>query len=279
MDWRRISTCAFPITLNSPCSLSPRCTGCFVLCSCTRFPTPPLKSRSKHQLECTNSTAINLCFPRPNRRRCHYEPVWLRLVLPSSTRSRRSRGLADQIYRTSPNQTACLCQGEILSDLVQHRLDEATLDSASPIIEPIHYQFAIVLTQACDLSQDFACRQSGKPPQLPDVLFCQVPTAEELKSRNNLNSRIWDRIKINKDERYHFLEAVPVVCDALGNGLPEMAIDFKRYFTIPTPVIYLQLQLSASRRCRLCSPYLEHLSTRFAYFLSRVALPSEHASI
>jgi hypothetical protein len=34
----------------------------------------------------------------------------------------------------------------------------------------------------------------------------------------------------------------------------------------------------AKRRYALVSPYFEHLSSRFAYDLSRVALPGEHAS-
>jgi hypothetical protein len=135
------------------------------------------------------------------------------------------------------------------------------------------------MTQACDLTQDFEPRQNGKP-QLPEVLFCQVPMAEELRKTPGLASDIWKRIRQNKDERYHFLEGVPLECDACGEAIPELGIDFKRYFTLPTEEVYHQIRSGTiRRRCVLISPYLEHLSTRFAYFLSRVALPRDHVSL
>jgi hypothetical protein len=58
-----------------------------------------------------------------------------------------------------------------------------------------------------------------------------------------------------------------------------MAIDFKRYFTLPTDELYLRVERQETRRrCGLKSPYLEHLSARFSCFLSRVALPEDHFS-
>ena len=36
--------------------------------------------------------------------------------------------------------------------------------------------------------------------------------------------------KRNADERYHFFEAIPKKLDALGEGLPELGLDLKRYF-------------------------------------------------
>ena len=127
--------------------------------------------------------------------------------------------------------------------------------------------------------QDFSARQSDQPHQLPDVLFCQLPTAEELRSTPGINSSIWGRIKINKDERYHFLEKVPQDCDLAGTGMPELGVDFKRYFTVPTVEVYRWLELGMTkRRSVICTPYLEHLSSRFAYFLSRVGLPLDHLS-
>jgi hypothetical protein len=45
-------------------------------------------------------------------------------------------------------------------------------------------------------------------------------------------SNVWDRIMKNVDERYHFLQVAPPEDDALGQGLPELTVDFKRYFTL-----------------------------------------------
>ena len=39
----------------------------------------------------------------------------------------------------------------------------------------------------------------------------------------------------NRDERYHFLEAVPAALDACSQGLPDMFLDFKKCFTLPAP--------------------------------------------
>jgi len=130
------------------------------------------------------------------------------------------------------------------------------------------------------LDLDFKARfgQAKEDKLLPNVLFCEVVTAAELKGAAGMNSSIWGRVQRNKDERYQFLQKVKSAHDAVGQGVPELGIDFKRYFTIPTEEVYAQLKKTSRRRCRLLSPFLEHLSTRFAYYLCRVALPSDHMS-
>lgn len=129
--------------------------------------------------------------------------------------------------------------------------------------------------------QDFKPRNEGNLESdkiIPSVLFCEVITAEQLRGRADMKSNIWQRIRQNKDERYQFLEKVLSKDDLLGEGLPELGIDFKRYFTIPTDEVYFRLKTDAKRRCRLVSPYLEHLSSRFYYFQNRIALPADHRS-
>jgi hypothetical protein len=184
------------------------------------------------------------------------------------------------IYFSSPAVGECLCPGEILSDLVRFRLDVGKMAEAELSILKIVYPCAVVLSQACDLEQDFAARRENKPHLLPDVLFCQLPTAEELRlPQGELNSKLWDRVHKNKDERYHFLQKLPAECDAQGKGLPELCADFKRYFSMPTDEVYRRLELGPTvRRAFIGSPYLEHLSNRFSYFLGRVALPQDHIS-
>jgi hypothetical protein len=92
------------------------------------------------------------------------------------------------------------------------------------------------------------------------------------------NATLWDPVKKNKNERYQFLQQVEQADDAAAEGVPETGIDFRRYFTIPTGEVYVQIEKFARRRCRLLSPFLEHLSNRFAHYLCRVALPFEHVS-
>jgi hypothetical protein len=140
----------------------------------------------------------------------------------------------------------------------------------------------LVLTQDCDLEQDHRVRGEKQPSDklLPAILFCEVSTAEELYGIiRQTNKKLWDRIKINKDERYHFLQKVDPACDRLQQGLPELAIDFKRCFTLPTEEVHRWIEIGeAQRRCVMVSPYLEHLASRFAFFLSRIALPEDHFS-
>ena len=186
-----------------------------------------------------------------------------------------------------------LRQGEILSNLLQLPLDPDKVDLAldpekgednrRTFIQPVYHPFSIVVSQDCDLDWDFKARKNEDPTQrhklLPNILFCMVTTAEELRGRSDMKSDIWKRVKGNKDERYHFFQKVEPAWDLLGQGLPELGADFKRYFTIPTNEVYFQLEKStANRRCRLASPYLEHFASRFSYYLSRVALPEDHYS-
>jgi hypothetical protein len=188
------------------------------------------------------------------------------------------------IYEASPlGPGASLRQGEILSDLDQFRLDVSTLSTDSIAGQPFRHPFAVLLTQDCDLEQDFTARQKGEVTDklLPGLLFCQVAKAEELFSRLGGRRKEWERMNVdkNKNERYHFLQKVDASCDAQQVGIDELGIDFKRYVTVPAAEVYRRIELGeAKRRCVLKSPYLEHFSSRFAYFLSRVALPLDHAS-
>lgn len=177
---------------------------------------------------------------------------------------------------------AQLRQGEILSNIIQTYLDLKTLGREEISVLPKIHPYTIILSQDCDMEQDFKARrdQDKRDKLIPNILFCEVVTAEQLKqSPGGMNSSIWGRVKVNKDERYQFLQRIASAQDAMGEGLPELAVDFKRYFTIPADEVYRRVELGeALRRCVLSSPSLEHFCSRFAYYLSRVALPLDHLS-
>ena len=188
----------------------------------------------------------------------------------------------------APSVDGALRQGEILTNLKQFKLNIESLRLGKPLAEPIIHPFAIIMTQDCDCEQDFKPRKDGtiSNATIPSMLFCEVVMAEDLRNRDkggktiDINSTVWGQVRINKNERYHFLEAIPNTADASGEELPELALDFKRYFTIPTEEVYYRIEIGeAKRRCRLISPYLEHLTSRFNYFQSRIALPEDHTSI
>jgi hypothetical protein len=187
------------------------------------------------------------------------------------------------IYVASPAQGE-LRQGEIISNLIQARLDFATVGlSSPPKIDLVTHQFAVVVSQDCDLLLDYNVRNGigdVKPDKLlPSILFCEVATAEEMcRAENGINGRDRQLFGKNKLERFHFLQKVEREKDGMGEGLPELGIDFKRYFSIPTDEVYKRVTLEAKRRCYMSSPYLEHLSNRFAHFQQRIALPEDHRS-
>jgi len=48
---------------------------------------------------------------------------------------------------------------------------------------------------------------------------------------------------------------------------------------MPTEEVYQRLRMAGTkRRACLNSPYLEHLSSRFSFYLGRVGLPEDHFS-
>jgi hypothetical protein len=168
-----------------------------------------------------------------------------------------------------------LRQGEILAGVIQIRQTLGTIGTAETTIDRVEHEFAIIVSQDCDLEQDFKKASKDNDRPLPSVLLCQVMPAVGLKG--SVDKRTWDRILINKDERYQFLQRVQEHEDADGKGLPPLGVDFKRYFTVPTDELYRRIDLSESRRrSRLVTPYAEHLSARFFYYQSRVALPRDH---
>jgi hypothetical protein len=188
--------------------------------------------------------------------------------------------LAEEARVYVRSSDGALRQGELLSSLVEvRRVLQAVSQELQ--IDLVNHPYAIVISQDCDLEQDFFARtrpaEIAKPEDklLPGVLFCEVITATELRGRL-ADGQIWKQIIQNKNERYHYLREIQREFDLLDEGIPELGIDFKRYFTVPTGDIYSQIGAAGRRRSHLQSPYLEHLSVRFANYLSRVALPEEH---
>lgn len=191
---------------------------------------------------------------------------------------------AVRIYRPAPSNGA-LRQGEILTDLAQ-LIPEAIGGEVEYLIR-IH-PFAIVMSQDCDLDLDYRARLGERPEDklIPSVLFCEMTTAEDLRQKVK-TAKFWERIRTNTDERYQFLQAAEPEADALRTGLPELGVDFKRYFTmvpkevelrITTDIHFERRTIRAVRRVVLSSPYLEHFSTRFSHYLARIALPEPHSS-
>lgn len=142
----------------------------------------------------------------------------------------------------------------------------------------VEMPFFVVLTQACDLEQDFENRNEKKETddkKIQSVLVCPAYASKELKKGEHLSkaglkmtsysSNLWKTIKKNNNLRYHFLETNPDM------GLPELIIDFKHYYTIPMESMYENKEYYL---CSMDNLFKEDLSQRFASYLSRIGLPN-----
>ena len=142
--------------------------------------------------------------------------------------------------------------------------------------------YAVVLSQECDLEHDFnnhtdeEKRAKNMDKGIPSILICPAYLAAEVRSGSHLsaqglqmhpiNSGEWNRVKQNGSYRYHFLT------EDQENQIPDLVIDFKRYMTVPRDIAYrptIKDQVLVS----LSDLFREHLSSRFAHYLSRIGLP------
>jgi hypothetical protein len=171
-----------------------------------------------------------------------------------------------------------LRQGEVLTSFIRYELDVEKLRERQPIeVFQVTHPIVVVLSQDCDLEQDFTRRQKGKSDNLlASVLFCSVAmNDDEFRHGTGLGTKEWKKVVENREPRLHYLRAVPQADDALNEGLPDLIVDFRQYFSLPTEEAYFCAQ-AARRRCRLDTPYAEHLSQRFFSHMGRVALPLDH---
>jgi hypothetical protein len=185
------------------------------------------------------------------------------------------------IYEASPLSGPIL-QGELLSGVVQTFIAEASVAVQTPgsvaAVEFMQHPFAIVVSQDCDLDWDHRQRAAGDGKTdklLPNVMLCEVHDA----ASNTSNSSLWGPIRTNKNERFQFLQAPSWLEDLAREKFPELLVDFKRYFSVPTAELYARIHAGQTkRRCVLRQPFREHFSNRFFGFQMRIALPGEHFS-
>ncbi|MBX3072877.1 hypothetical protein KF728_12820 [Candidatus Obscuribacterales bacterium] len=161
-----------------------------------------------------------------------------------------------------------------------------------PKIAKRTHPYAVLLTQDCDLEQDWFARQDLKDEGLNkekkerllarllgSVLFAEATTAQDLKDRIDFDKRVVERFEQNKDERYQLLSPAPKEQDLQAEGFPALGLDFKKYFAIPVDEVYLRVQNGeARRRSALQVPYSDHLSDRFFAFQSRIGLDVQHVT-
>lgn len=169
-----------------------------------------------------------------------------------------------------------ICQGDILRDL--EFIVGAPISNTEAEIEPSsNKEYWVVMTQDCDLSQDFAQRLASSKMgsnSIRSILLCPAYPARQFYTGEHLKD--WDTetfnakkvkkiIKNDEYKRYHYIKGEPEL------GVPELVIDFKHFFTVPVEVAYSQRK--STYIATIGELYREELSQRFANFLSRIGLP------
>jgi len=163
------------------------------------------------------------------------------------------------MYRVLPHDEP-VSQGDIFDDCPIFGLDadDEWLDVES---DPVRWLArVVVMTQACDLATAKTSR----------VVVAVVHVAQELVDAGILKaSAIRDRIRRHQVYGWYFLPQ-----DDLAN-LPESLVDLRNMHTVPLAILK-QMSGGGKRRCRLETPYREHLSQHFANTYARIGLPEPY---
>lgn len=173
-------------------------------------------------------------------------------------------------------------QGDIYLDvkLIQDIMQVETPEGEHEwVFNEVTYDYSVVLTQECDLEQDYYYRILDKGDQdkyIPMILMVPAYLAESLRygkhltgygqKMQHINSDDWKKVKNNDNKRYHYLKI-----DTYKN-VPELVVDFKHFFTMSRDIIYNKI-MNMSYKVSLTILYREELSQRFCSFISRIGIP------
>lgn len=177
-----------------------------------------------------------------------------------------------------------ICQGDIIRDVdcIEYAIEkDGVID-----VSRIYFPYVAVLTQDCDLEQDFKIQHTPEKPvkdkKLISVLVAPLYNAEHVFMGTHLsdltipmepikkNSTAGGFLLNNQRPRYHYLEFPPDI------QLVPLVIDFKHYFSVNAN--YLIKLRPTNYVCTLSALYREDISQRFASFLSRIGLPEINAT-
>jgi hypothetical protein len=185
------------------------------------------------------------------------------------------------MIKVNKSRKSRICQGDIFRDIeyIEYVSEKKGIIEVSKIIFPL----VIVLTQDCDLQQDYKFRWSreGKSKTqdkwLVSVLVAPLYNAEHVFQGSHLSDLDLEMepikknrspgtfLKENQNPRYHYLDFPPNI------PLVPSIIDFKHYFSVN--VQYLKKIKTTNYICSISNLFREDISQRFAGFLARIGLP------
>lgn len=169
-------------------------------------------------------------------------------------------------------------QGDILRDVILIQWADKDEEGISVVERTL--QYCVILSQECDLEHDYNTRAKSDGattdkylqtllilPAYPAETFRRGEHLKKLEMRmERINHGKWHDIKQNSVARYHYLESYQDL------QVPELVVDFKHYVTVPREVLYRE-QFNMCYVATLEIMYRDHLSSRFAHYLSRIGLP------
>ena len=144
----------------------------------------------------------------------------------------------------------------------------------------ISFPYVMVLTQECDLEEDFRLRSTNSAETKLDklllsVLVAPLYNADHLKKGTHLSeldingdsidSKRWNHVTNNVMPRFHYLEFPKIT------KLIPLVIDFKHYFSVN--IEYLKRVREERYITTVAELFRERISQRFANYLSRIGLP------
>lgn len=177
-------------------------------------------------------------------------------------------------------------QGDIIRNVeyIENVLEENGAISVSRIVFPL----VVVLTQDCDLTWDYDARNKKSTNQdkyLLSVIVAPLYNYEHFlegvhlqdigqqmaKISHNEEKTDNKNLRQNETPRYHYLDfdsSIPIV---------NSVIDFKHYFTVN--VEQLRVHKQTNFICSVSEIFREHISQRYANYLSRIGLPEPKPNV
>ena len=170
-----------------------------------------------------------------------------------------------------------IVQGDILREVKFSDWDWDT-EKNNVIIYEKNLPYVVILTQDCDLEQDFKYRTTtvkNNDKILQSILVCPAYGWEDFTKGDHLKDFELKMEVITSDKkklirtqqvpRFHYLE------EDSESQTPALVIDFKHYYTLPVEFlrhIYIKHYVSSMNEL-----FRESLSQRFSFYLSRIGLP------
>lgn len=170
-----------------------------------------------------------------------------------------------------------VCQGDVFREVecIEYVTEKMGIVEVSKIVFPM----IMVLTQDCDLEQDFGNRRKETQSNtLLSVLVAPLYNAEHVFQGQHLSDlgirtepinrkKSPGEFLVNNDRpRYHYLD-FPV-----GTPVAPAVADFKHYFSVH--VSYLERIRRKHFVCRLSDLFREDVCQRFSAYLGRIGLPA-----